>query len=298
VSGKRELLPPSASEIEEALFEALDDNRIGEMNHAEFLYLPEVANVELAEEEMNEIWAALDPEDTDIVEKVTFRGWFNSNSDLSDRVKMDTNGALWQLGAVYKDKKRKKGGLRAMQSMLQSTAMMASSMLSGDAAQKDDHVPRIIYKEDIEAAARATGAVEALEQEDAWREGRTVLGELDREDMVGHTVVVQGVGKGRIVEAMKKHFMIQFEVGTVVSKKFVATEGGPPAKLKLPSKKVDFTVLDEVFVKDYIEQKVNKAISRWAQKESKIRRVTEVGRRFLLPVPFPACAAAVGDWNE
>eukprot|EP01049_Picozoa_sp_SAG25_P015844 SAG25_NODE_3377_length_1106_cov_1.006951_2_plen_79_part_01 len=79
MSGKRELLPPSASEIEEALFEALDDNRIGEMNHAEFLYLPEVANVELAEEAMNEIWAALDPEDTDIVEKVTFRGWFNSN---------------------------------------------------------------------------------------------------------------------------------------------------------------------------------------------------------------------------
>ena len=67
----------------------------------------------------SDMCAALDPEDTDIVEKVTFRGWFNSNSDLSDSVKMDTNGALWQLGAVYKDKKRKKGGLRLMQSMMQ-----------------------------------------------------------------------------------------------------------------------------------------------------------------------------------
>jgi Ca2+-binding EF-hand superfamily protein/CRP-like cAMP-binding protein len=197
---------------------------------------------------------------------------------ISDKVKADDNGALLALGSAYKKANRLKNGKFGMNSMMRSadaTAGKLTSVLgSGDEGQKKE--PRIIYKDDVEQAAREKAEVDALVQDDAWRDGFMVLSEMDREDLVGARIDVETFGKGYVREAGKgRVFMVEFDPGTPVSKKKIAMEGDPPVKIKLPNKKFGFTVLSDEYVHDYINQAVNKAIAKWAQKESKIRAKVE-----------------------
>jgi calcium-binding protein CML len=285
--------PPTAMEIEEALFEELDDNAIAEINWDEFTYLAKIADVEMEVEELEEAWKIMDPEDTDIVVKQTFLNWYNSDSVISDKVKADDNGALLELGAAYKKANKQSTGKFGVNSMIKSAdagkvvGMLGSQMNrstggmigSADAAQKKKE-PRIIYKEDVEQAAREKASVEALVQDDAWRDGLTVLSEMDREDLVGARIDVETYGKGNVVATGKgRAFMVEFDPGTPISKKKMAMDGDPPVKVKLPNKKFGFTVLSDDYVKEFIEQAVNKAISKWAQKESKIRGKVEAAAK-------------------
>ena len=280
--------PPLPSEMEMALFEVLDDNLIGEFNWDEFTYLPAAAEVELTGEELEEAWAALDPKDTGAVTQQTFSRWYNSDNAISDKVEKDGNGALNALGIVYRDAREVASRTGVTSKMLKSadvgniSAVMRKStarMLGSADGKQPKRAPRIIYKEDVEAAARAKAAVSALVHEDAWRDGMTVLSEIDREDLVGMRIDVETFGKGSVVSCGKgRQFMVQFDPGTPLGKKKIAVKG-TPTKLKLPNKKHVFTVLSEDFVSSYMDQQINKAIHRWATHESKIRSKVDSAAR-------------------
>jgi Ca2+-binding EF-hand superfamily protein len=281
--------PPSPAEMEISLFEALDDNLIGEFNWDEFTYLPTIADLELDEEALAEAWLALDPNDTGFVTQQAYSRWYNSLADFGsvlDLMRKDENGALATLGIEYRNR-QKVGGRGGVTSMIKSadagkiSAVMSKStagmLRSRDATQT--RVARIVYKEDVEQVARKKAEEDALVHEDAWRDGLTVLSEIDREDLLGMRVDVETFGKGTIAAVGKgKVFMVQFDPGTPLGKKKMAM-AGMPTKLKLPSKKYVFTVLSPEFITSYVEQSVNKAIHRWATHESKIRSKVDAAAR-------------------
>jgi calmodulin len=203
--------------------------------------------VELTPEEMEEVWMTIfrDPElpwDPELAHGVTeeiFEAWFNSGTPISDKVQADDDGALLAIGTTYKTR----------------------HTLLGRGKSVDAEQIIIEYKDDVEQEARETGAKLAVLQDEAWRDGRTVLGEIDAEDLVSRTVDVEGIGRVKV---------LRYEKGKYYLDKVSAK--GEPIAMKLPSKKVTFAVLDEEFVGNYIAQTVNKAIARWARKESKIRK--------------------------
>ena len=252
MSGK-DVSPPTTEQVESALFEQLDDNRLGEINFSEWCFLPGIADVVLSEEELLVSWADMDPEDTDTATRLQFGEWFNSDSALSARVMADANGKLFVLGAAYKAK-YKKGGLMSM-GMLTSMGTgfgnevmkVSRSAMSGDSSQDalqavdklmgtaaaprldhflpsvggwcnvssartshclstaaGGHKPRVIFKEDIEIAARKKAEVDVMRHQNTWRNGGAWLLEFDDDDLVGQTVDIETMGKGRVVEKLKK----------------------------------------------------------------------------------------------
>lgn len=222
---------PTTDQISVALFQKLDLQHLGELDRVAFQILPEVADVELTESEIVEAWTALDPEYKDEVVEAVFCEWFDSGSPISDKIKADDNGALLALGTEYKTHRKALGRGKSL----------------------DAERIVVVYKEDVEADAREKASETALKQDGAWRHGNTVLSEIDAEDLVGRTIDVEGQGRGKVTKYLKKAY-------------FVDTGGAEPLKLKLPSKKVNFSVLSTEFVDSYIEMSINKAIAKWAAK--------------------------------
>eukprot|EP01052_Picozoa_sp_SAG31_P024736 SAG31_NODE_2124_length_6401_cov_2.039829_4_plen_481_part_00 len=127
----------------------------------------------------------------------------------------------------------------------------------------DNESLRIVYKEDVEISAREKATALSALQKDAWRHGPTVLSEMDPEDLVNCTVDIDGVGKGQVTSLRKGKYTIVIEGQQ------------QPLQVKLPSKKIEFTVLSDAFIKSYIDNAVNRAVANWALKESKIRKKFE-----------------------
>ena len=232
---------PTEDEIVRALFQRLDTNSLGELNHDEFMHLPEIAACEMTPEELGVCWKLIDPDDKDEATLESFANWFNSNTALSDRVKADDNGVLLELASEYMTKRRK---------LKRGKSLDAESI-------------RVVYKEDVEANAREKATAMSVLQKDAWRDGPTVLSEMDPEDLINCTVDIDGVGKGQVTGFKKGKYTIVIEGQQ------------QPLVVKLPSKKVEFTVLSEQYIKAFIENSVNRAIANWAAKESKIRKKFE-----------------------
>ena len=62
----------------------------------------------------------------------------------------------------------------------------------------------------------------------AWRDGLTVLSEIDREDLIGMRIDVETFGKGYVEATGKgRAFLVQYDTGTQISKKKIAVEGVP-----------------------------------------------------------------------
>ena len=283
--------PPTQEQVEKALFHMLDDNLIGDFNWDEFTYLPSIAQVQLTEEDLQEVWAILDRNDTGFVKPKAFAKWFHSDDRVARLVRMDENGALNELGIRYRNAQSGRGSTGAT-SMIdsadegnvgllrtKSTGMFASRGMfsSSDGTLKRE--PRIIYKQDVEEAARRRAEGEALVHEDAWRDGLTVLTEIDREELVGARIDVETFGKGTVVSCGKgRKYNVQFDPGTPLGKKKRAMPG-VPTEIKLPNSKFVFTVLSTEFVSSFVEQSVNKEIQRWATRESALRAKVEVTAR-------------------
>eukprot|EP01052_Picozoa_sp_SAG31_P005815 SAG31_NODE_261_length_18904_cov_115.315554_4_plen_2049_part_00 len=230
---------PTIDEITSAVFIQLDTQNLGELDQEAFKRLPELAGVELTETEMSEAWRTLDPENKEEVLFTAFVAWFDSGSPISDKVKADPHGYLEQIGREYKIEHR---NLKRGKSL-------------------DDERIMVVYKEDVEEQARTKAASQALVQDGAWRHGETVLSEIDPEDLVGKTINIDGVGRGQVTGYKNKKYSIQ-----------IGSNKQEPTRIKLPSKKVHFTVLSTQFVDRYIEAAVNRAIAKWANKESQIRK--------------------------
>jgi hypothetical protein len=129
-------------------------------------------------------------------------------------------------------------------------AAQAQWLDEGGQAQLDGGI--IVSMETLQNEARENAAVNALDQTEAWGHGPTVLEKIDEEDLVGKTVDIKGTGRGKVVKYKKHHF-------------FIDLGSDEPLKIKLPNKKVEFTVLSDEFVETYIEQSVNKAVADQAQ---------------------------------
>ena len=203
--------------------------------------MPTLAAVEMTPEEIEVAWIIMDPEHTDVATLESFSAWFNSDTEPSDRVKADDNHALLEIATAYLTRRRK---------LKRGKSLDAESV-------------RVVYKVDVEQEAREKATEMSVQQKDAWRDGGTVLSEMDAEDLVSRTVDIDGAGKG-VVEGYKK------------GKYTILIEGqSAPLTIKLPSKKVEFTVLSDEYIKSYIDNSVNRAIANWALKESKIRKKFE-----------------------
>ena len=57
---------PSPEDIGLAFFQRMDTNNLGELNKDEFMFMPEIAMVEMSTETLNEIWNIMDEDGSDV----------------------------------------------------------------------------------------------------------------------------------------------------------------------------------------------------------------------------------------